>query len=555
MFGQINLLKSFWILLIISVFAGCTDNAVSNSEEDSEFIEELMDWSNVIPEDSLIASIWDKLKLNQNLSPVNSHNTFIDDRDGKAYRYTNVGDIQWMTENLRVETSYSYCHLDDETTCKALGYLYKIQEVEVEKICPSGWQLPTANHLELLNEMTRDSSFSFNKANYGWVDQELSLNQNLFQLSFVGNGGIRIDTTLEYLIDFNTQKQTVDTIIETSYIDVGEAVTFLSDSLEVIKANSQSVEFFTTDNYEGVGIRCVKPNDNSISKIYTIIDSIGTNQNISILYEIRSDNRLIERANNFESNTIYWKIRQDSSLYLSSEPYAIFDSLVQVHDGGISFDYNESFIYQMYLLDESDIANSGLFIREDYFLSFSSNEFIHSQNFTDEKFKIEQNVDGSFAFEEEQDGVLFLSRNVGSVEQSIFLNTQEYKRFSFANPNVLIGKSFQRIDTLYYDEPYREENSVNLGFTVIDVKEITFESRSKMKTIEYTISELYNLDLYDNPTLFNQVLDTSNVSEVLFEALPDQPFYNIDQVANPTWVYYSENENILYYNRQEYSSF
>jgi len=66
---------------------------------------------------------------------------FCDVRDKKAYRYTAVGMLTWMAENLNYKTGTSWCYDNEEFNCKKLGRLYTWESTK--KACPSGWHLPT----------------------------------------------------------------------------------------------------------------------------------------------------------------------------------------------------------------------------------------------------------------------------------------------------------------------------------------------------------------------------------------------------------------------------
>lgn len=87
--------------------------------------------------------------------------TFTDERDGQVYGWIRVGDLEWMTENLRYGTPYpnkvyggAFADVDAqpqgvsnsdgfdlEADFKDNGNLYDWYEADT--LCPDGWRLPT----------------------------------------------------------------------------------------------------------------------------------------------------------------------------------------------------------------------------------------------------------------------------------------------------------------------------------------------------------------------------------------------------------------------------
>ncbi|WP_308603950.1 FISUMP domain-containing protein [uncultured Fibrobacter sp.] len=83
--------------------------------------------------------------------PESGRGTFVDERDGQAYKYTTIGDQVWMAENLNYETDYSVCYDNGDSDCDFWGRYYALQENDsyilnwnkVDTICPIGWHLPS----------------------------------------------------------------------------------------------------------------------------------------------------------------------------------------------------------------------------------------------------------------------------------------------------------------------------------------------------------------------------------------------------------------------------
>lgn len=88
--------------------------------------------------------------------PDNARGTFVDERDGREYKYTTIGNRKWMAQNLNfVADSGSNCSYK-ENDCADKGRTYG--ENVYESVCPKGWHIPNMDEWqELVQNMGGDT--------------------------------------------------------------------------------------------------------------------------------------------------------------------------------------------------------------------------------------------------------------------------------------------------------------------------------------------------------------------------------------------------------------
>lgn len=72
---------------------------------------------------------------------IATDSTFIDPRDGQAYKFRHIGSQVWMTQNLNYNIPGSFCYENADSNCAIYGRLYQ-WDAAVAAV-PAGWHLPS----------------------------------------------------------------------------------------------------------------------------------------------------------------------------------------------------------------------------------------------------------------------------------------------------------------------------------------------------------------------------------------------------------------------------
>lgn len=134
--------------------------------------------------------------FNPEFLAAETYGTFTDSRDGQVYLTIDIGSQTWMAQNLNyaatdvsvyVNSKWSSCLDNEESSCTKYGRLYggRIRE----KVCPSGWHLPSEDEwVQLLSDRTVSgftsasieggaNSYGFSSIPTGYRDSEFNYSQ------------------------------------------------------------------------------------------------------------------------------------------------------------------------------------------------------------------------------------------------------------------------------------------------------------------------------------------------------------------------------------------
>lgn len=166
--------------------------------------------------------------------------TLVDERDGQTYRTIEIGNQEWMAENLNYKASWALCYENEPANCQKYGRLY-MRKVAKTRACPSGWRLPSVDEFESLIKIAGENL----KSKKDWAIEGGNVDTVGFAAKPGGMFWGRRDG------DFG---------------DVNEKAYFWASNMDGIEIfglglSNQSNEayiFRDIDNYYGFSVRCVK---------------------------------------------------------------------------------------------------------------------------------------------------------------------------------------------------------------------------------------------------------------------------------------------------------
>jgi uncharacterized protein (TIGR02145 family) len=124
--------------------------------------------------------------------------TFTDPRDSYTYNTIVIGTQTWMSENLKYETTDSWCYDNDSENCDTYGRLYNWAASLTA--CPTGWHLPSIEEWQTLADYLGGDELAGGemKSITGWNDPNTgATNKSGFSAL---PGGFRDNAGLFFLI-------------------------------------------------------------------------------------------------------------------------------------------------------------------------------------------------------------------------------------------------------------------------------------------------------------------------------------------------------------------
>lgn len=92
-----------------------------------------------------------------------------DTRDNQSYKWVQIGNQKWMSENLNYKTANSKCYGDNEINCDKYGRLYDWEDANT--VCPTGWRLPSKADWKQLTTTVNNNQNSI-RSEQGWLNNK-----------------------------------------------------------------------------------------------------------------------------------------------------------------------------------------------------------------------------------------------------------------------------------------------------------------------------------------------------------------------------------------------
>lgn len=166
---------------------------------------------------------------------------FTDSRNGKTYRYTQIGGKTWMGDNLNYPTANSWCYNDNPANCDKYGRLYTIQSAK--NACPSGWRLPTnAEWEEMISAVGENPGVKLKMKN----EWNIAPATNDYCFSAVPAGYKNLESGIYSTLNFFTYWWTSSTNSENLYIS------------KHISYDNSSIQTIPYEDNMAFSVRCVK---------------------------------------------------------------------------------------------------------------------------------------------------------------------------------------------------------------------------------------------------------------------------------------------------------
>lgn len=116
-------------------------------------LQDELAWAEAVSEGTLNSYLKyiERLPNGRHVKNARDKLTFVDERDGKKYKFVKIGSQFWMAENLNYDTTEgSWCYGNEKDNCTKFGRLYNYQTALT--VCPTRWHLPSDQEWNILTD-------------------------------------------------------------------------------------------------------------------------------------------------------------------------------------------------------------------------------------------------------------------------------------------------------------------------------------------------------------------------------------------------------------------